>query len=299
MVLPLDLALVQAFVAVAEEEHVGRAALRLNISSSPLSRQIRRLEEDLGTALFHRLRQRLRLTEDGRSFLEEARALLAHAEAVRTRTSSGGDGTLSIGCSQNAVLDGTVMAAVASFRRAEPRATVRLATLRSTPQIERLRQGAIDIAFLNTPPDEPETFTSRLVGDDPFVLALPASHPLATAERIDPADLNGQPWFALDRTVNPAFGAAFMKACGECGFQPDIRALGSDLLTGIAVVEAGIALCLMQASLGRWPLPKGVVLRPLPGFPLSVRTTAVWRRDDPSPTLRRFLRHVEAAVADR
>lgn len=289
MVQPLDLALVHAFVLVAEEEHVGRAAVRLNVSASPLSRQIRRLESDLGHPLFRRQRQRLRLTEDGRRFLEEARALLAHASAVRERARAGGAGRLAIGCSQNAALDGTVMAALRDFGQENPGVAVRLVSLRSSPQIERLRQGALDIGFVNTPPQDDPDLVCRFIGEDPFVLALPAAHPLASSERLEPSDLDGQPWFGLDRSINPDFDAAFHRACAAYGFRPDLRFQGSDLLTGIALVDAGLGLCLMQASLARWPLPAGVALRPLPGFPLSVRTTAVWRRDESSRTLRRFI----------
>ena len=79
MVLPMDLRQLRYFVAVAEDEHVGRAAERLHISQSPLSRQIAQLEEKLGLVLFERSQQRIRLTRDGRTFLAEPRAFLTNA----------------------------------------------------------------------------------------------------------------------------------------------------------------------------------------------------------------------------
>jgi len=293
----LDLTLLRAFVVVAEEEHVGRAATRLNISASPLSRQIKRLEEELGLTLFKRARRRISLSDEGRGFLAEARSLLAHADAVRERVRAGADGTLAVGCSQNAALDGTAIRAVAAFRRTAPGVSVRFAAARSGPQVERLRRGELDIAFVNTPPDE-DLFARLEVADDPFVLALPADHPLAAEETIDPRALDGQPWFALDRTVNPAFDALFLRACAGLGFRPDMRFRGEDLLTGIALVDAGLGMCLMQSSLARLALPRNVALRPLPGFPLSVRITAVWRREETSPTLRRFIPVLRATIAD-
>ena len=78
----MELQQLRYFVAVAETEHVGRAAERLHISQSPLSRQIRQLEEQLGLQLFERIKQRVRLTPAGRDFLAEARDLLAQAERV-------------------------------------------------------------------------------------------------------------------------------------------------------------------------------------------------------------------------
>lgn len=89
----IDLRQLKYFVVVAEEEHVGRAAERLHISQSPLSRQIAQLEERLGLTLFERNQQRIRLTADGQTFLAETRSLLTHAnrtESLGKRTGRGG-----------------------------------------------------------------------------------------------------------------------------------------------------------------------------------------------------------------
>lgn len=88
----IDLRQLKYFVVVAEEEHVGRAAERLHISQSPLSRQIAQLEERLGLTLFERNQQRIRLTADGQTFLAETRSLLTHAnrtESLGKRTGQG------------------------------------------------------------------------------------------------------------------------------------------------------------------------------------------------------------------
>jgi len=84
----LDLRLLVAFIAVAETENVGQAASRLHISQSPLSRQIIQLEAQLGLRLFERARQRMRLTDEGRLFLKEARSLVAHASEVEAAARS-------------------------------------------------------------------------------------------------------------------------------------------------------------------------------------------------------------------
>lgn len=80
----IDLRQLKYFVVVAEEEHVGRAAKRLHISQSPLSRQIAQLEERLGLTLFERNQQRIRLTADGQTFLAETRSLLTHANRLES-----------------------------------------------------------------------------------------------------------------------------------------------------------------------------------------------------------------------
>src|SRR3954466_10782074 len=102
----LDLRQLHYFVVVAKEEHVGRAAARLFISQSPLSRQIAQLEDKLGLTLFERSQQRIRLTADGRTVLAEARALLTHAnrlESLARRLGKGDEGGLCIGYLDNAI----------------------------------------------------------------------------------------------------------------------------------------------------------------------------------------------------
>lgn len=76
----MSLSQIKYFVAVAEEEHVGRAAARLRIAQPPLSRQIRNLEDELGTPLFERTPKGMRLLPEGETFLEHARAILAAVE---------------------------------------------------------------------------------------------------------------------------------------------------------------------------------------------------------------------------
>src|ERR1700722_9400338 len=111
----LDLRLLNSFVTVAETEHVGRAARLLHISQSPLSRQIRQLEDQLGLRIFEREKQRIRLTEPGRWLLGEARELLGRARRIEqdaARTARGDGGRLSIGFVNSALWDGVMPAAL-------------------------------------------------------------------------------------------------------------------------------------------------------------------------------------------
>src|SRR5690348_7560262 len=119
----LDLRQLRYFVAVAEAEHVGRAAERLHISQSPLSRQIAQLEKNLGLTLFERSQQRIRLTSDGRVFLTEAHALLRHADRLENlgrRLGRGEEGGLCIGYVADAMHTGVLPSALRTLRDQRP-----------------------------------------------------------------------------------------------------------------------------------------------------------------------------------
>jgi len=115
----IELRLLRYFVAVAEAGHVGRAAERLHISQSPLSRQIRQLEDQLGLVLFDRERRRFRITKTGRWFLEEARDLLSHADRLARdvdRYGRGETGRVSIGFVQSAMWSSVLPVALRRFQ---------------------------------------------------------------------------------------------------------------------------------------------------------------------------------------
>lgn len=151
----LDLRQLRYFVAVAEEEHVGRAADRLHISQSPLSRQIAQLEKNLGLTLFERSQQRLRLTSDGRVFLTEATALLRHADRLENlgrRLGRGEEGGLCVGYVGDAMHTGILPQALRALHDERPGIHVALYDLTAAQQFEGLRQRSLDIALVPEAP---------------------------------------------------------------------------------------------------------------------------------------------------
>lgn len=286
----IDLRLLNAFVAVAETENVGKAAERLNISQSPLSRQIMQLEAQLGLALFERVRQRVRLTDEGRQFLGEARGLLLRAgevEAAARRLARGEAGQISVGHVEAAMHSGLLPAALVRFRAGHPEVELRLVAAGSSAQAGALERHDIDLGLVYSPPDSLD-IVAREVLNEPLVLALPAAHPLATATGITAADLDGRPWIAMRRERNPARDR-FLSACRTAGFMPDIVLEADDLFAMLALVAAGLGFAIVQESLGR-AFPADVAFRALPFLPLSVRLSAIWRHDDPKPLVSAFRR---------
>ncbi|MGC4982403.1 LysR substrate-binding domain-containing protein [Streptomyces sp. DT193] len=295
----LDLRQLRYFVAVAEAEHVGRAAERLHISQSPLSRQIAQLEKNLGLTLFERSQQRIRLTSDGRVFLTEAHALLRHADRLENlgrRLGRGEEGGLCIGYVADAMHTGVLPSALRTLRDQRPGIHVALYDQESAEQFEGLRQRSLDIALVRTPPPEgdPDLDAAPLLRD-PLLLALPERHPLALAEELTPDVLDRQPWVAVGDAQDPAWRDTFVASCVASGFTPDIRLDAADPLTALGLVASGLGLALIQRSMVRG-MSDGVAVRELPWYEGSVQLWAAWHRIDLRPVVAAFR---ETVLADR
>lgn len=264
------------FVAVAEEETVGRAAARLGVSQSPLSQRIRELEAGLGLALFHRERKRLRLTGDGRRFLDQARTLLAHAATVEQQARAAGrgeGGRLSVGFVEGAVHAGVLGRALRRFRLDRPGVGIELRSMRSGEQVQALRGGALDVGHIYSPPADPSGLRVSLVAEEPYRLAIPADHPLAAGTDLVEARLDGEAFIALPERGNPEARAEWVAACRATGFTPNVCVEAIEPATVLGLVAAGVGLAMVQDSLAR-TAPAGVVLRGLPTFPLRMRVFA-------------------------
>ncbi|MEU0430253.1 LysR substrate-binding domain-containing protein [Streptomyces sp. NPDC006290] len=295
----LDLRQLRYFVAVAEAEHVGRAAERLHISQSPLSRQIAQLEKNLGLTLFERSQQRIRLTSDGRVFLIEAQALLRHADRLENlgrRLGRGEEGGLCIGYVADAMHTGVLPSALRTLRDQRPGIHVALYDQESAEQFEGLRQRSLDIALVRTPPpeDDPDLDAASLLRD-PLLLALPEKHPLALTEELTPEVLDGQPWIAVGDAQDPVWRDTFVASCVASGFTPDIRLDAADPLTALGLVASGLGLALIQKSMLRGT-SEGVAVRELPWYEGSVQLWAAWHRVDLRPVVAAFR---ETVLGDR
>ncbi|MEV2211487.1 LysR substrate-binding domain-containing protein [Streptomyces sp. NPDC050997] len=287
----LDLRQLRYFVAVAEAEHVGRAAERLHISQSPLSRQISQLEKSLGLTLFERGRQRIRLTSDGQIFLTEARALLRHAsrlENLGRRLGRGEEGGLCIGYVADAMHTGTLPTALRTLREQRPGIHVALYDQGPAEQFEGLRQRSLDIALVRTPPpeDDPDLDAAPLL-KDPLLLVLPEKNPLAQRAELTPDALDSEPWIAVRDAQDPAWRDRFVASCVASGFTPDIRLEAADPLTALGLVASGLGLALIQKSMVRGT-GDGVAVRELPWYDRSVQLWAAWHRVDLRPVVAAF-----------
>jgi DNA-binding transcriptional LysR family regulator len=267
----LELRALRYFAAVAEEEHVGRASARLHVSQSPLSRQIRKFEDDLGLSLFVREKKRLRLTPTGRWLLGEARALLAHAERLEKEAAGAarGFGHLVVGFVRTALWSGVLPAALRELRTASPDVRVELRAMTSAAQIAAVTRGEIGLALVHMNPSVPGLVAKRVL-DERDVLLLPREHALAKSRDLAPGDLNGTPWVALSHDRE-----RFVAQCAGVGFMPRIAYGARDSATVLGLVEAGMGLAVLPRCAVRAASAE-VVMREPAWLPFSTRLYAVW-----------------------
>ena len=245
------------FVAVAEELNFARAAERLGISPPPLSRAIRRLEAELGVALFERTTHSVTRTPAGDVLLAEARVALDALEAAgrRARRAAGGPKlVLAVKADGDAGLLEPILARYASEPDAVPVA-VRLCGWQEQPRL--LRAGEADVALVHAPFDGTGLDTETLAAE-PRVAVLAADHPLAARDRLELADL-GLDAGSVERHIDEA------------------RRGHDDLAQVLTAVSLGKVVTLLPASVtARYPRP-GVVYRPVPDAPPVVLALA-WPR---------------------
>ncbi|ALK33219.1 LysR family transcriptional regulator [Burkholderia plantarii] len=286
-----------AFVALAEELHFGRAAERLCIVQPALSMQIKALETDLGVRLFDRDRHKVALTDAGRLFLPEARATLeqaARAAQVARLSAQGEIGTLRLGF-VSSVLPKLLPTLIRTMHARYPRIALELKDMSTPDQIAALHGGTLDFGIARLPLAA-SGLASRVVMEESFVVAVPASHAFAQLAHIEPAQLRGQPAFVLARRYAPGFFDALLVALGAREVTLDIARELGEYTTMLALVAAGLGIGLIPAEAAA-AVPPNVVARPLALPSYRAPLGLIWV-DDGSALKRVFLDVIEQGIAN-
>ena len=289
----MDLRHLRYFVAVAEELHFGRAAIRLNISQPPLSQQIRQLEEELGVRLFQRNKREVRLTEAGKRILTEAQLVLGqidHFSRVAAQAGGGEIGHLSVGVpgGVNEILVETLRLVGARY----PGVRIELQYMPTGMQIEALREGRIQVGFLSLPVQEP-ALVLETVRKEPLWVALPRRHPMSRLKVVPPSALEGEKIIRLSRRIAPGLHDAITGMFRNSGVNLNVVHETDNVVASLTLVSADLGLALCTPSIRRlWP---GLVFRPLQTS-LQVEQALAYRRDCQSPVLGMFLREARQAA---
>ena len=292
----MELRHLRYFMAVAEELHFARAAERLHIEQSPLSRAIKELEYDLSVQLFERTTRSTRLTWAGQVFLGEAHRVLSTLEQAIASTkaaATGYRGTLRIALSDG-IAQPWLAALLAQCREEEPDVEIRLFEIPLAEQVKGLRGGLYDAGFAHAAVAG-EGIVVQSVWSDPLVIAVPARHPLLAHKRIPLGELIRYPLVLCHPEICEGYYIQIERILRTVDAEPVVAEhVGSfDLM--MTLVAAGYGLSFAKESHMMVCRHPEVVARPLAGRPLMLTTHLLRLNTEASEPLSRFVARVATA----
>lgn len=284
----MDIYQLRSFLVLAEHLHFGRAAQALHISQPALTKQIRRVEEEIGAALFERSPTRTRLSAIGARWLPEVQASVARIDALARSVQlsvRGETGRLRVGFGFHTLE--IVPALVAKLRTSSPDVSVTLRDMSTAEQAAALAADELDIGFMRMPIADSEEYSVVPVIEDRLALVLPQSGQRRRGVKL--ADLREEAFISISRVRSPGFCNHVLAVCAAHGFHPRVVQEVYEFTTAIALVRAGMGATFIPRSLWSGPMP-GVELHELDDRRARWKVAAVWRRRDSNPVLKNFVR---------
>lgn len=289
----MELRHLRCFMAVAEELHFARAAERLHIEQSPLSRAIKELEEELGVQLFVRTTRSTRITRAGKLFMEHVSRVFAALQQARDSVKAATNGfhrQLRIALSDCAT-SSRLSALLARSREEDPEVEIRLFEISLSQLIKGLHDDLYDIGF-SVSNEVGDGIVAEPVWDDALMVAVPARHPLLSYKRIPLEEVLRYPLVLGDPQVCEGYARHIDRLLRRVEMEPMVveRVASFDLMT--ALVSAGFALGFaaeLQLATSREP---GIVARPLAGKSPTFTTYMLRPDAEPSQALARFIERV-------
>lgn len=295
----MDLRHLRCFIAVAEELHFARAAERLHIEQSPLSRAIKELEEDLGVRLFDRTTRSTRLTRAGQVFLEHVprvfSALEQASNSIRV-VAAGYQDQLRVALSDG-ITPPRLSALLAQCRQDDPDIEIRLFEIPLSQQIRGLNDELYDVGFAQSA-DVGDGIVAEAAWSDPLVVVMPARHPLLVHKRIPLDEVLRYPLVMCDPQSCEGYGQQIARILRRADAAPLIAEQVNSLELMLTLVAAGYALALVGASQVSACRNADVIGRPLAGRSPTLTTYLLRRNADPSETLSRFIDRVSLIGVD-
>lgn len=289
----MELRHLRYFIAVAEELHFARAAERLHIEQSPLSRAIKELEEDLHVQLFVRTTRSTRLTRAGQLFLESVPRVFTALEQARGSVKAGAagfHGQLRIALSDG-ITPSRLTALLAQCRHEEPEVDIRLFEVPLSKQIRGLQDDLYDVGFAQSA-EVGDGLLAEPAWSDPLVVAVPAKHPLLTYKRVPLNEVLRYPLVMCDPHACEGFVRQIERILRAVDTDPLVAEEVVSLDLMLTLVAAGYALALVGASQVVSCRSLDVIGRPLAGRSPMLITYLLRRSVDPSETLSRFIDRV-------
>jgi DNA-binding transcriptional LysR family regulator len=282
----MELRQLRYFVALAETRNFHRAAERLHMSQPPLTVAIRKLEEELGAALFVRGTRGVTLTPAGRAWRAAARATLDQAERFRetAREGAAGErGRLRIGFIGSATFE-LLPRIIPEYRRRYPAVELVLEEATSVEIVRKLIAGELDVGLVRLPLMEVAAVDTMVIDPDEMHVALPQGSPFAQARSVRLEALAGEP-FILQSGIS-VLHSVTLNACHAAGFVPVVAQQAPQLSAVLALVRSGLGVALVPSRAAR-AVPQGVRLVRL-AQRVPIETGVAFARDSRDPLVRHF-----------
>jgi len=289
----MELRQLRYFTVVAKLGSISQAAQELYIAQPALTRQIQKLEEDLGVLLLERTGRGVKLTDAGAQFLVDADKLLDDANIAReraTRASHGECGNISLALPviQNAAPSITEL--LKKFKKEAPHVGITLHHLISEVQLARIAEGQLDAGFLLFRPQNDPLFEGIPVYKEKMLLAYPADWEWPNNKKPEYLkELQGLDFIWIPRTAAPAWHDRLIHCFFEAGFTPRSVMQGVDAVSMLTLVSAGMG-CTIVAEGTRNLAPPNVIFSTLKDLNLEQEWELVWRKNRCSEVLKKLIK---------
>lgn len=296
----MELRHLRYFVVAAEEENFHRAAKRLFVAQTAISRRIQDLEAELGVQLFDRHQKRVTLSRIGRSYFQDINRSLKEIELAgeKARLMAKGEvGMLSVGFHDTAIRCSVVETAFHEFRTKYPGIELKLDPLLPAALVDAILHGAVDAAFIYDDcfPADLRSLDMFEIAVTDYLIALPSEHPLVRHERLKLSDLKDVGFVWSRRDTSPTTHDRLIAACQAGGLTPRIVQNAPNESTRMQLVTMGVGASFVLSSNTTQNTSGRVALRRVEGFDVPVHLYLVWRRENNSPALERFIDSVRVS----
>jgi DNA-binding transcriptional LysR family regulator len=294
----MDLRHLRYFVAVAEALSFTKGAEKLRLAQPSLTRQVRDLEEEIGVRLLDRTKQKVSLTDEGRSFLADAKRVLNLAEEIVAsvqRLSRREITALNIGYVANLFYD-LLPVTLAAFQRSYPTVSINLFDMTCGDQFRSIEDGKIDLGFVGLREAiEQRGLQFRAIASYKVVAALPKDNPVATKPVVKLKELEPMFFIGMSESSYPGYRNWLTGTCERVGFSPRVLQDADIERTVIQSVAAGLGVALLPEQVKKLP-HESVVFRPLKPA-VATESCIAWKTENPSAALKAYVEIVSEVAS--
>ncbi len=285
----LELRHFRYFLAVAEELSFSKASAKLFISQPGLSKQIRLMEETLGTPLFIRNKRNVNLTKAGEYLKGEIEFIYNHLETTKKNLkaiSEGSDGEVRIGFLGSA-MHNVIPNLLVGLNKKHPKIKTTLEELSNTSQIKAIQHDQLDLGFVRLA-RIPDGIEKHPVFKDTFSVVLPENHHLNQANFINVGQLADEDFILFSSDYSPYYYNKIMGICEDQGFRPKISHKSVHALTIFKLVENGLGVAIVPTTMQEGFNLKVKFLK-IKNIDQTAELSVVWKRDNRNPCLEKVL----------